>query len=77
MKIFQELASSFSVASNAANGGSLGWRKQNDLPEVFFEALNKKSKGFIAGPIKTGAGYHLLELTDKEDHLSFMKINGK
>ena len=66
---FSELASSFSVASNAANGGSLGWRKQNDLPEVFFEALNKKSKGFIAGPIKTGAGYHLLELTDKRGPL--------
>ena len=39
------------------------------MPEVFFEALNKKSKGFIAGPIKTGAGYHLLELTDKRGPL--------
>ena len=62
---FQELAKKYSIASNASSGGSLGWRKSNDLPDLFFNAVNKKPKGFISKPLKSGAGYHLIQLGDK------------
>ena len=64
-KDFQELAKKNSLASNASSGGSLGWRKSNDLPNLFFDAVNGQVKGFISQPLKSGAGYHLIMLTDK------------
>ena len=64
-KDFQELAKQNSLASNAPSGGSLGWRKSNDLPNLFFDAVNGQVKGFISQPLKSGAGYHLIMLTDK------------
>ena len=40
---FLELAKENSIASNASSGGDLGWRKANDLPDLFFDAVNKLS----------------------------------
>ena len=31
----------------------------------FFDAVNKQPRGFISEPLKSGAGYHLIQLTDK------------
>ena len=64
-KDFLELAKQNSIASNASSGGDLGWRKANDLPDLFFDAINKQPRGFISEPLKSGAGYHLIQLTDK------------
>ncbi|MGB0752969.1 MAG: peptidylprolyl isomerase, partial [Gammaproteobacteria bacterium] len=64
-KDFIELAKLNSIASNASSGGDLGWRKANDLPDLFFDAVNKQPRGFISEPLKSGAGYHLIQLTDK------------
>ena len=62
---FEDLAKSFSIAGNASNGGSLGWRKAGDLPDLFFNAINSQPINFISEPLKSGAGYHVLRLTDK------------
>jgi len=62
---FLELAKQNSIASNASSGGDLGWRKANELPDLFFDAVNKQPRGFISEPLKSGAGYHLIQLTDK------------
>ena len=62
---FEDLAKSYSIAGNASNGGSLGWRKAGDLPDLFFNAINSQPINFISEPLRSGAGYHVLRLTDK------------
>ncbi len=64
-KDFSVLAQQYSKASNAGNGGSLGFRKINAMPSIFAEAVKNKSIGFVSNPLKTGAGFQILKLTDK------------
>ena len=42
---FSELASEYSISSNASNGGLMDWRKAIDMPELFENALKDKSIG--------------------------------
>ena len=62
---FSEIAKEFSISSNASAGGLINWRKLIDMPQLFEEALAKKSVGFISEPLKSGSGFHVLKLEDK------------
>ena len=62
---FAEIASKFSISSNASTGGLINWRRMIDMPQLFEKALNKKSVGFISEPLESGSGYHILKLEDK------------
>ena len=62
---FSEIAKEFSISSNASAGGLINWRKLIDMPQLFEEALVKKSVGFISEPLKSGSGFHVLKLEDK------------
>ena len=62
---FAEIASKFSISSNASTGGLINWRRMIDMPRLFEKALNKKSVGFISEPLESGSGYHILKLEDK------------
>ena len=64
-KDFSVLAQQYSKASNAGNGGSLGFRKINAMPSIFAEAVKNESVGFVSNPLKTGAGLQILKLTNK------------
>ncbi len=46
-------------------GGDLGWRKESDLPAVFAEFVPSLEPGQVAGPIRSGAGMHLVQLVDR------------
>jgi peptidyl-prolyl cis-trans isomerase SurA len=41
------------------------WRKAIDMPDLFSKAINLKPIGFVAEPIKSGAGYHILKLEEQ------------
>ena len=62
---FSELASEYSMSSNASNGGLMDWRKAIDMPELFENALKDKSIGYVTEPLESGSGYHILKLEDK------------
>ena len=62
---FSEIAKEFSISSNASAGGLINWRKLIDMPQLFEEALVKKSIGFISEPLESGSGFHVLKLEDK------------
>ena len=62
---FSEIAKEFSISSNASAGGLINWRKLIDMPQLFEEALAKKSVGFISEPLESGSGFHVLKLEDK------------
>ena len=45
------------------------WRKINEMPSIFANAMKEQSLGFISEPIETGSGFHLLKLEDKRGPL--------
>ncbi len=46
-------------------GGDLGWRKESELPAVFAEFVPSLVVGQVAGPIRSAAGMHLVQLMDQ------------
>ncbi len=46
-------------------GGDLGWRKDSELPAVFAEFVPSLQPGQVAGPIRSAAGMHLVQLVDR------------
>ncbi len=62
---FGELAVAYSDAPDALQGGNMGWREQERLPELFAEALSKLKPGEVSEVVRSPAGFHLLKLNDR------------
>ena len=62
---FAQLAAIYSNAPEALQGGSLGWRAHDRLPDLFADALEKLSPGEVTPPLRSPAGFHLLKLLDR------------
>ena len=62
---FGRVAASYSDAPDALQGGVLGWRSQDRLPELFSEVLLKMQPGQVSEPLRSPAGFHILELVDR------------
>ena len=66
---FEDLVESNSINQNRLQGGLMPWRKINEMPSIFANAMKEQSLGFISEPIETGSGFHLLKLEDKRGPL--------
>ena len=66
---FEGLVESNSINQNRSQGGLMPWRKINEMPSIFANAIKEQSLGFISEPIETGSGFHLLKLEDKRGPL--------
>ena len=64
---FEKLAASYSSGQNALEGGFLGWRTSAELPSLFAQVVSELKVGEVAQPVRSGAGFHILKLTDKEE----------
>jgi peptidyl-prolyl cis-trans isomerase SurA len=62
---FAKMAATYSDASDALQGGAVGWRPSSSLPPLFAEALNKLKPGQNTPIIRSAAGFHILKLVDK------------
>jgi len=62
---FEKLAASYSAGQKALEGGFLGWRTSAELPSLFAEVVSELTVGEVAKPVRSGAGFHILKLTDK------------
>jgi peptidyl-prolyl cis-trans isomerase SurA len=62
---FAQLAAIYSNAPEALQGGSLGWRAHDRLPDLFADALEKLRPGEVTPPLRSPAGFHLLKLLDR------------
>ncbi len=62
---FEKIAATYSAGQNALEGGSLGWRKESELPSLFAETVVKLKVGEVSDPIRSGAGFHILKLREK------------
>ncbi len=62
---FAQLAATYSNAPEAVQGGALGWRAHDRLPEMFAETLARMNPGDVSAPLRSPAGFHLLKLVDR------------
>ncbi len=59
---FGRIAASYSDAPDALQGGVLGWRAQDRLPDLFVAALSKMKPGDISDVLRSPAGFHVVKL---------------
>ena len=64
---FAALAREFSTAADRTNGGPLGLRSADRYPALFVEATRTLAPNGIAGPVRSGAGFHVLQLLDRRE----------
>jgi peptidyl-prolyl cis-trans isomerase SurA len=62
---FARVAASYSDAPDALQGGALGWRSHERLPELFANALAALQPGELSDIVRSPAGFHILKLNDK------------
>ena len=61
---FATLALTNSDSETALEGGSLGWRKGNQIPTLFADAVYSMDAGEVSEPIRSGSGFHLVKLNE-------------
>lgn len=69
---FKQLAVQVSDGSNALNGGDLGVRKANELPELFLNAIEGLDQGDISKPVRSASGFHLLKLASTSSNVEMV-----
>ena len=69
---FEAVARQVSEDANKDQGGVIGMRPADRLPDVFIEVVRPLKVGEVAATVlRTGAGFHLLKLVDKRDAAAF------
>jgi foldase protein PrsA len=65
-RLFDSLAKKHSQdASNADNGGDLGWAPPSQYVEPFAEAVTELEVGVISEPVETEFGWHVIRVTGR------------
>jgi len=62
---FRQVAASYSDAPDALQGGEMGWRPAARLPNIFLQALKEMKLGQVSDILRSPAGFHILQLSDK------------
>jgi peptidyl-prolyl cis-trans isomerase SurA len=62
---FRAAAATYSDAPDALQGGAIGWRTGDRLPELFAEAMSKMNPGQVSAVLRSSAGFHVLKLLDR------------
>lgn len=62
---FARLAASYSDAPDSLQGGLMGWRAQERLPELYAAALAQLRPGEVSEVLRSPAGFHVLKLLDR------------
>ena len=67
-KSFAEVAKQHSMdVGSASNGGDLGWVTPEELLPAFSEVMKELAVNTISKPVKTGFGWHLIEVLERKD----------
>ena len=71
---FSKVSAAFSDAPNALEGGAMGWRKGEQMPSLFLEAVKTLQVGEVAKPVRSPNGFHILKLTNKRGGSSTLVV---
>lgn len=63
---FAELVKEFSNAPGGSRDGQMGLRAPERYPELFVNATQNLPVGGVAGPLRSGAGFHVLKVLEKK-----------
>ena len=63
---FAVMAVNHSSASTALEGGDLGWRRAEQIPQLFVETVLEMEVGDVSDPIRNERGLHIIKLVDKQ-----------
>jgi peptidyl-prolyl cis-trans isomerase SurA len=62
---FGRVAAGYSDAPDALQGGLIGWRTPDRLPDLFAAAVAKMKPGAVSEVLRSSAGFHVLKLIDR------------
>ncbi|MGE5946318.1 MAG: peptidylprolyl isomerase [Betaproteobacteria bacterium] len=62
---FAELVAAFSDAQDALQGGNLGWRPLDRLPQLYAETASRLQPGEISDLLRSSAGFHIVKVLGK------------
>jgi peptidyl-prolyl cis-trans isomerase C len=62
---FVELAKEHSTCPSGKKGGDLGTFSKGDMVPEFDEVIFKASPNKVHGPVRTGFGFHLIEILER------------
>ncbi|MFT4993103.1 MAG: peptidyl-prolyl cis-trans isomerase SurA [Paraglaciecola sp.] len=76
---FAKIATASSSGAKALEGGDLGWMNINSMPTLFAEAVQGKAKDELIGPIRSGAGFHVLKIIDTRgiEKVEIVELNSR
>jgi peptidyl-prolyl cis-trans isomerase SurA len=63
---FAALSAEFSSSASKTAGGEMGLRPADRYPPLFVEATQALRAGGVAGPVRSGAGFHVLKVLEKK-----------
>jgi peptidyl-prolyl cis-trans isomerase SurA len=62
---FTTAAIQYSSAQDALQGGDLGWRRYDEVPEAFANLVEGMQDGQVGQPIRGPSGFHIVKLVGK------------
>ncbi len=64
---FNAAAVRYSDSPNALEGGDLGWRTLDEIPNAFAQMMTQMKAGDVVGPLRGPSGFQLLKLVEVRD----------
>ena len=72
---FAQLATEYSDANNRGrDGGVLGLRPADQYPDLFQRSVQRTRVGEVVGPIKSGAGFHVLKVIERKQNKDLPEV---
>ena len=62
---FARIAASYSDAPDALQGGMMGWRAEDRLPEIFAGAVKGLRAGETSAVLRSAGGFHVIKLIER------------
>jgi peptidyl-prolyl cis-trans isomerase SurA len=62
---FAKIAAGYSDAPDALQGGAMGWRAEDRLPELFADAVKGLRAGETSAVLRSAGGFHVVKLIER------------